>query len=74
MKNYLLSTVLLCLVLVSQSFAQTRTITGTITSAGDGEPIPSVTVQLKGTTKGAISDFDGKYSIDVPQEGGILVF
>lgn len=74
MKNYLLSTVLLCLVLVSQSFAQTRTITGTITSADDGETIPSVTVQLKGTTRGAISDFNGKYSIDVPQEGGILVF
>ncbi len=74
MKNYLLSTVLLCFILVSQGFAQTRTITGTITSEETGETLPSVTVQLKGTTTGAISNFDGEYSINVPQDGGVLIF
>jgi TonB-linked SusC/RagA family outer membrane protein len=74
MKNYLLATVLMCLAVVNLAFAQTRTITGTVTSAEDGEPLPAVSVQLKGTTTGAVTDFNGKYSINVPQDGGVLVF
>ena len=74
MKNYLLMTVLLCLAVVNLSFAQTRTITGTVTSAEDGEPLPAVSIQLKGTTTGAITELDGSYRINVPQDGGVLVF
>lgn len=54
--------------------AQDRTVTGKITSADDGSPIPGVTVLLKGTTVGAISDMDGAYKISVPSSGGTLVF
>lgn len=74
MKNYLLATVLMCLAVVNLAFAQSRTITGTVTGATDGEPLPAVSVQLKGTTTGAVTDFNGKYSITVPQDGGVLVF
>ena len=74
MKNYLLATVLMCLAVVNLAFAQSRTITGSVTAAEDGEPLPAVSVQLKGTTTGAVTDFNGRYSITVPQDGGILVF
>ena len=55
--------------------AQTRVITGTVTSAVAGEgPIPGVTVLVKGTTVGAITDANGKYSITVPASATTLVF
>ena len=47
------------------TFAQ-RTISGTITDAGDGEPLISATVVVPGTGTGTITDFDGNYSLDVP--------
>jgi TonB-linked SusC/RagA family outer membrane protein len=55
--------------------AQTKVITGTISSSVEGEgPIPGVTVQVKGTTVGTITDANGKYSITVPQNATTLVF
>jgi TonB-linked SusC/RagA family outer membrane protein len=55
--------------------AQTRVITGTVASAVAGEgPIPGVTVMCKGTTIGALTDADGKYSITVPTSATTLVF
>ncbi len=60
---------------VSTLFAQTRVITGTVTSAVEGEgPIPGVTVLVKGTTLGATTDENGKYSINVPTSATTLVF
>ena len=55
-------------------FAQTRTITGEVTLAEDGSPLPGVSVVAAGTTVGAITDFDGNYSIDVPATASILRF
>jgi len=49
------------------------TITGTITSAGDGEPLIGVNVLVKGTARGTITDLDGNYSIDA-DAGDVLVF
>jgi TonB-linked SusC/RagA family outer membrane protein len=55
--------------------AQTIVITGTVTSATEGEgPIPGVTVVVKGTTIGAITDVNGEYSITVPTTATTLVF
>ena len=54
--------------------AQTNVITGTVVSSVEGEgPIPGVTVQVKGTTIGAITDVNGKYSISVPSSTTTLV-
>ncbi|WP_222439156.1 TonB-dependent receptor [Echinicola salinicaeni] len=39
----------------------------------NGEPIPGATVQVQGTTRGTVTDIEGKYSIDV-DEGDVLVF
>ncbi len=46
-------------------FAQARTLTGTVTSAEDGSHLPGVTVMVKGTTTGVITDADGNYAISV---------
>ncbi len=54
-------------------FAQTKQITGTVTSASDGESIPGVSVAVKGTTIGTITNADGNFSLTVP-ENEVLVF
>ena len=48
--------------LVQISFAQDRTVNGTVTD-NSGLPLPGVNVLIKGTTTGVQTDFDGKYSI-----------
>ncbi|NNK27123.1 MAG: TonB-dependent receptor [Flavobacteriaceae bacterium] len=45
------------------SFAQENTVTGTVTSASDGLPLPGVNVIVQGTSRGVQTDFDGNYSI-----------
>ncbi len=57
------------------AFAQTKQITGTVTSADDGLGIPGVSVIVKGTTIGATTDIDGKYTLsNVPQDADFIVF
>lgn len=53
--------------------AQTRAISGVVTG-DDGLPIPGVAVMVKGTTVGTVTDFDGKYTINVPAGSETLVF
>lgn len=45
------------------SFAQEKTVTGTVTSAADGIPLAGVNVIVKGTSRGVQTNFDGEYSI-----------
>ncbi len=65
---------ILFLMLHSVMSAQTDNdiVTGTVIGS-DGMPIPGVAVILKGTTKGAVTDFDGNYNIEA-KNGDILVF
>ncbi len=57
------------------TFAQTRVITGTVTSSVEGEgAVPGVSVSVAGTTVGTISGVDGKYSLTAPQNATTLVF
>ncbi|HRT47888.1 MAG TPA: carboxypeptidase-like regulatory domain-containing protein, partial [Bacteroidales bacterium] len=54
---------------------QTRVITGTVTSAVEGEgPLAGVTVLVKGTTIGTATDVNGKYTLNVPVDAKTLVF
>lgn len=71
-KRLLLVLVLLNAFIVS-AWAQ-RTLTGTVTSAEDGEPLPGVNVVVKGTTNGITTDFDGKYNLTVKDDAKTLVF
>mgnify|MGYP003731014103 CR=1 FL=1 len=51
-----------------------RQITGKISNSDDGSTIPGVSVVVKGTTVGTITDIDGKYQLIVPEGGKTLVF
>ncbi len=50
-----------------------HTITGTVTDTGNGEPLIGVNVVVKGTSRGTVTDVDGKFSIEA-NEGETLVF
>ncbi|WP_372772863.1 SusC/RagA family TonB-linked outer membrane protein [Mangrovibacterium sp.] len=52
---------------------QQKVVKGKITDE-DGQPLPGVTIVIKGTTTGTISDFDGNYSIANVPETATLVF
>lgn len=73
MKKTLLSLFFGLLVTVS-AFAQSRTVTGKLVSDEDPDGLIGVSVLVKGTTIGVVSDLDGTYSIEVPQGATTLVF
>ena len=73
MKKILLLNLCIIVLAVNQLFAQTHTVTGKVTGKDDGLPLPGVTVNIKGTTKGTQTDVSGKYSISVP-DGATLSF
>jgi len=54
--------------------AQTREITGKITSADDGGTLPGVSISVKGTIVGTITDMDGKFNLKAPVGAKTLVF
>ena len=58
--------------LASTGWAQSRTVTGTVTSSEDGQPLPGASVVLKGTSTGTATDVNGQYELSVPQDGGVL--
>ncbi len=58
----------------TSSAVQTKTITGKVTDATTGEPIPGVNVSVQGTTLGTISDVSGNYSIQISSAQATLVF
>lgn len=51
-----------------------KTVTGQVLSSEDNTPIPGVSVVLKGTRIGTNTDADGKFKIDVQDNGSVLVF
>ena len=53
--------------------AFSQNVTGVVTDASSGEPLPSVSVKVKGTDNAAITNFDGKYTIKAGN-GAVLVF
>ncbi|HSI77042.1 MAG TPA: TonB-dependent receptor [Lunatimonas sp.] len=66
--------VLIILSATSLVQSQSRIVRGIVTSSEDGGPIPGVTILIRGTTQGTITDFDGRYEISVPADRNILVF
>jgi TonB-linked SusC/RagA family outer membrane protein len=64
MKKTFLS--LLMMVCSFALFAQGLQVKGVVTSSDDGQPIPGVSVVVKGTTNGIITDINGNYKLEVP--------
>ena len=52
---------------------QGEVLTGMVTDE-EGTPLPGVNITIKGTTRGVITDVDGNYSMEVDEEGVVLVF
>lgn len=53
---------------------QQQKITGTVTDAKTGEPLPGVNIVVQGTTTGTNTDINGKYYINIPDANAVLVF
>jgi len=54
--------------------AQVKSISGTITSSEDGTGIPGVSVVVKGTTIGTVTNIDGNYQLEVPNDAEAILF
>lgn len=88
MRPALLSACMLCIALLScpapmpaaeagdpaalQALQGTVTVTGTVTDE-NGEPLIGASVFVKGTTEGAITDIDGKFSVSVPGDATLVI-
>lgn len=72
MKKILL--LFLVTMLSASLFAQEMNVSGRVTDATDGLPLPGVNVVVKGTTNGTVTDTDGRYSLNVPGSSGVLIF
>jgi len=69
-KKIILLGLLICL-LASSAFTQTR-ITGSVTDSASGEAIIGASVLEKGTTNGAITDFEGNFTLNVTKPDAVL--
>lgn len=58
------------LVIGTTAFAQS--ITGRVTTSKDGQPLPGVSILVKGTTMGTTTDADGKYSVSAAKTGTLV--
>ena len=63
---------LVCMSLTT--YAQTRSVNGRVTTVNDGAALPGVSVLVKGSTKGATTDADGRYRLEMPENGETLIF
>jgi len=70
MKTFIPYILGLLLLVASPSYAQQKTISGTVSA--DDEPIPGVSVLVKGTSIGVITDFDGNFTISAKNTDVLL--
>lgn len=63
-----------CLMLLSNLAFSQRTVRGKVTDAETGEGLIGATVTVVGTTRGAVTDVDGNYSVEVPDGATQLRF
>jgi TonB-dependent starch-binding outer membrane protein SusC len=73
MKKVLLVIALMAMTTLSL-LAQSRTISGKVTSPEEPDGIPGANVLVKGTTIGTVTDFNGNYTLSVPEDRNVLVF
>jgi TonB-linked SusC/RagA family outer membrane protein len=71
--------IMTAVIIMSSSFwvsvnAQTRMISGNVTSGDDNSALPGVNVVIKGTSSGTVTDLEGNYDLEIPQGTVVLVF
>lgn len=57
--------------LVSSSFAQQQ-VSGKVIDGATQEPLPGVNIQIEGTSTGTMTDFEGNYSLEVPENADLV--
>lgn len=72
MKRFLLFLSVL-LFMGASLYGQSIRVTGTVTDANDGQTLPGVTILVKGTTLGVVTDLNGRYEINT-SPNAVLVF
>jgi TonB-linked SusC/RagA family outer membrane protein len=72
-KNLNVLILILSLLLGNYAMAQQSVLTGKVTDSSSGETLPGVSIVVKGTANGTISDFNGEYTINV-EKGASLIF
>lgn len=55
-------------------YAQSIAVTGVVTASDDGLPLPQLAIQIKGESRGVITDAQGRYNITVPNAATVLIF
>lgn len=65
--------ILLLLIMFFPTFAQERVVTGKVTDGATQQPMPGVSVLVKGTSTGSTTDANGTYSLKVAENESILV-
>jgi TonB-linked SusC/RagA family outer membrane protein len=73
LKTIFLSVFLLSII-TGNLMGQQRNIRGVVTSAADGQTLPGVTITIKGTVSGTVTDLEGNYELTVPGPDAVLVF
>ena len=58
---------------IGQVWAQSQTISGTVLNAADEEPVIGASVHVKGTSRGTITDVNGKFSIEAEATDVLVV-
>ena len=73
MRKMKLFLMVLSALMTTAAFAQNLTVSGNVTDASNGEPVPFASVHLQGTMTGVSTDAEGHFSLSVPSDG-VLVF
>src|SRR6266705_1154644 len=73
-KDLRIRIVVLLMLFTSMAWAQTRTVSGKVTSAEDGTSLPGVNVVVKGTSNGTTTNAEGIYNLSISDGGTTLVF
>jgi len=72
MKTFL-NALLFCLVMVPTTLMAQTTVSGTVTDKANAMPLPGVNVLVKGTSRGASTDFDGNFSLEINKGETIVI-
>lgn len=64
---------LVCVLLIGRLSAQTKPIVGIVLGKEDGQPIPSVSIKVDGSTVGTKTDAEGKFSLSVPSNAILVI-
>lgn len=64
--------ILIAALMCSAALAQNISVSGNVTDASTGEPVPYASIQLDGTTIGTSADNEGHYTISVPFDGKLI--